>query len=59
MPKKYQVVTTIFYGGKQIEDSFNSYTKAKALADKLNSQHDMYAFAEVREDVNQKIIHKG
>lgn len=58
MSKKYQVVTTIFYGGEEIEGTF-SYSKAKALADRLNSQHDMYAFAEVREDLNQKIIHKG
>ena len=49
MPKKYQVVTTIFYGGEQVVDSFISYSKAKALADNLNSQHDMYAYAEVRE----------
>lgn len=49
MPKKYQVVSTIFYGGEQIEDTFNSCVKAKALAEKLNSQNDLYAYAEVRE----------
>lgn len=54
MSKKYQVVTTIFYGGEQIEGSFNSYSKAKALSDSLNSQHDMYASSDVRKVVNQK-----
>ncbi|AHJ13088.1 hypothetical protein [Sulfurospirillum multivorans] len=51
MQNEYQVVTTYFYGGEEIKGTF-SFSEAKALADTLNSQCDIYAFAEVRKAVD-------